>query len=59
MAGWQDNFLRTMELSSAAIEGVGLCGNSTRVGDRAFRSLVQVTLDILHKKRRDDSVPSE
>ena len=33
----QDNFLRTMELSSVAIEGIGLCGDSTRVEDRAFR----------------------
>ena len=45
-----------MELSSVEIEGVGLCGDSTpRVGDRAFRSLVQVTLDILLKKKSDDS----
>ena len=55
----QDNFLRTMELSSVAIEGIGLCGDSTRVGDRAFRSLVQVTLDILLKKKSDDSLASK
>ena len=55
----QDNLLRTMELSSVAIEGVGLCGDSTRVGDRAFRSLVQLTLDILLKKKSDDCLASE
>ena len=55
----QDNFLRTMELSSVAIEGIGLCGDSTRVGDRAFWSLVQVTLDILLKKKSDDSLASK
>ena len=47
-----------MELSSVAIEGVGLCGDSITVGDRAFRSLVQVTLDILLKKKSDDSLAS-
>ena len=47
-----------MELSSVAIEGVGLCGDSIRVGDRAFRSLVQVTLDILLKRKSDDSLVS-
>ena len=55
----QDNLLRTMELSSVAIEGVGLCGDSTRVGDRAFRSLVQLTLDILLKKKSDDCLASK
>ena len=47
-----------MELSSVAIEGVGLCGDCIRVGDRAFRSLVQVTLDILLKRKSDDSLAS-
>ena len=47
-----------MERSSVAIEGVGLCGDSIRVGDGAFRSLVQVTLDILLKKKSDDSLAS-
>ena len=47
----QDNFPRTMDLSTVVIEGVGLCGDSTRVGDR---SLVQVTLDVLLKKKSDD-----
>ena len=51
----QENVFRTMERSSVAIEGVGLCGDSIRVGDRAFRSLVQVTLDILLKRKSDDS----
>ena len=48
-----------MELSSVAIEGVGLCGDSSRVGDRAFRSLVQLTLDILLKKKSDDCLASK
>ncbi|KAK2562106.1 COMM domain-containing protein 3 [Acropora cervicornis] len=48
-----------MELSSVAIEGVGLCGDSTRVGDRAFRSLVQLTLDILLKKKSDDCLAND
>ncbi|KAK2562012.1 COMM domain-containing protein 3, partial [Acropora cervicornis] len=48
-----------MELSSVAIEGVGLCGDSITVGDRAFRSLVQVTLDILLKKKSDDSLAND
>jgi len=47
-----------MERSSVAIEGVGLCGDSIRVGDGAFRSLVQVTLDILLKRKSDDSLAS-
>ena len=34
----QDNFLRTMDLSTVVIEGVDLSGDSTRIGDR---SLVQ------------------
>ena len=42
-----------MDLSTVVIEGVGLCGDSTRVGDR---SQVQVTLDVLLKKKRDDSI---
>ncbi|KAK2562014.1 COMM domain-containing protein 3 [Acropora cervicornis] len=48
-----------MERSSVAIEGVGLCGDSIRVGDGAFRSLVQVTLDILLKKKSDDSLAND
>jgi len=47
-----------MELSSVATEGVNLCGGSARVGDRAFRNLVQVTLDILLKKKSEESLKS-
>ena len=45
-----------MDLSTVVIEGVGLFGDSTRVGDR---SLVQVTLDVLLKKRSDDFITSK
>ena len=48
-----------MELSSVGIEEVGLCRDSNRVGDHAFRGLVQVVLDILPKKKSDDSLASE
>ena len=47
-----------MELSSVATEGVNLCGDSARVGDRAFRNLVQVTLDILLTKKTDECLKS-
>lgn len=47
-----------MELSSVATEGVSLCGDSARVGDRAFRNLVQVTMEILLKKKNEDSLKS-
>ena len=45
-----------MDLTTVVIGGVGLSGDSTRVGDR---SLVQVTLDILLKKKSDDSITSK
>ena len=48
-----------MDLSSVATEGISLCGDSSRVGDRAFRSLVQVTLDILLKKKNEESLTGE
>lgn len=55
---YKTNFNGRMELSSVATEGVGLCGDSARVGDRAFRNLVQVTLDILLKKKNEESLKS-
>ena len=45
-----------MELSSVAIEGLNLCGDSSRVGDRSFRNLVPITLDILVKKQDEDAL---
>ena len=48
-----------MELSSIATEGVSLCGDSTRVGDRAFRNLIQVTMDILLMKKNEESLKSQ
>lgn len=48
-----------MELSSVATEGVSLCGDSTRVGDRAFRNLIQVTMDILLMKKNEESLKSQ
>lgn len=48
-----------MELSSVATEGVSLCGDSTRVGDRAFRNLIQVTMDILLMKKNEESLKSD
>ncbi|CAH3179011.1 unnamed protein product [Porites lobata] len=48
-----------MELSRVATEGVSLCGDSTRVGDRAFRNLIQVTMDILLMKKNEESLKSD
>lgn len=48
-----------MELSSVAIEGLNLCGDSSRVGDRSFRNLVQITLDILVTKKNEDALKSD
>lgn len=48
-----------MEISSVATEGVSLCGDSARVGDRAFRNLVQVTVEILLKKKSEESLKSD
>ena len=48
-----------MELNSVATEGVSLCGDSTRVGDRAFRNLIQVTMDILLMKKNEESLKSQ
>ena len=48
-----------MELSSVATEGVSLCGDSTRVGDRSFRNLIQVTMDILLMKKNEESLKSQ
>ena len=48
-----------MELCSVATEGVSLCGDSTRVGDRAFRNLIQVTMDILLMKKNEESLKSQ
>lgn len=48
-----------MELSNVATEGVSLCGDSTRVGDRAFRNLIQVTMDILLMKKNEESLKSQ
>ena len=48
-----------MELSSVATEGVSLCGDSTRVGDRCFRNLIQVTMDILLMKKNEESLKSQ
>lgn len=48
-----------MELSSIATEGVSLCGDSSRVGDRAFRNLIQVTMDILLMKKNEESLKSQ
>ena len=42
-----------------ATEGLNLCGDSTRVGDRSFRNLVQITMDILLKKKNEDALKSE
>ena len=42
-----------------ATEGLNLCGDSARVGDRSFRNLVQITMDILLKKKSEDSLKSE
>ena len=54
----QEKFSCTMEISSVATEGVSLCGDSARVGDRAFRNLVQVTVEILLKKKSEESLKS-
>ena len=48
-----------MELNSVATEGLSLCGDSARVGDRSFRNLVQITMDILLKKKNEDVLKSE
>ena len=48
-----------MKLSSVATEGLNLCGDSARVGDRSFRNLVQITMDILLKKKNEDALKSE
>ncbi|KAL9967556.1 hypothetical protein ACROYT_G025807 [Oculina patagonica] len=48
-----------MELSSVATEGLGLCGDSARVGDRSFRNLVQITVDILLKKKSEDALQND
>lgn len=48
-----------MELNSVATEGLGLCGDSARVGDRSFRNLVQITVDILLKKKSEEALKSE
>ena len=48
-----------MELSSVASEGLNLCGDSARVGDRSFRNLVQTTVDILLKKKTEEALKSE
>ena len=48
-----------MELNSMATEGLSLCGDSARVGDRSFRNLVQITMDILLKKKNEDVLKSE
>ncbi|KAK3720043.1 hypothetical protein QZH41_015448 [Actinostola sp. cb2023] len=47
-----------MELSSLVTEGLGLCGESSRVGDRSFRVLVGLVFDIL-LKRKDEHALSE
>lgn len=48
-----------MELNSVATEGLNLCGDSARVGDRSFRNLVQITMDILLKRKSEDGLKSE
>lgn len=48
-----------MELNNVATEGLNLCGDSARVGDRGFRNLVQITMDILLKKKSEDALKSE
>ena len=48
-----------MELNSVATEGLNLCGDSSRVGDRSFRNLVQITMGILLKKRTEDALKSK
>ena len=48
-----------MELNSVATEGLNLCGDSARVGDRSFRNLVQITMGILLKKRTEDALKSK
>lgn len=52
-------FVVKMELNSVATEGLNLCGDSARVGDRSFRNLVQITMGILLKKRSEDALKSE
>lgn len=42
-----------------ATEGLNLCGDSARVGDRSFRNLVQITMDILLKRKSEDGLKSE
>ncbi|EDO49048.1 predicted protein [Nematostella vectensis] len=43
-----------MELSAVATEGLTLCGDTARVGDRSFRCLVMSACDILLKRKDED-----
>ncbi|XP_032222436.2 COMM domain-containing protein 3 [Nematostella vectensis] len=43
-----------MELSAVASEGLTLCGDTARVGDRSFRCLVMSACDILLKRKDED-----
>lgn len=43
-----------MEFSSLVTEGLGMCGDSSRLGDRSFRVLVREVFDIL-LKRKDET----
>lgn len=42
-----------------ATEGLNLCGDSARVGDRSFRNLVQITMDILLKRKSEDGLKND
>lgn len=48
-----------MELSAVVTEGLNLCGESARFGDRSFRKLVLGAFDVLLKKKDEDALIGE
>lgn len=40
-----------MEFSNLVTEGLGMCGESSKLGDRSFRVLIREVFDILLKRK--------
>ncbi|XP_020892259.1 COMM domain-containing protein 3 [Exaiptasia diaphana] len=45
-----------MELSSLVIEGLSMCGESSKLGDRSFRVLVREVFDILLRHKDENAL---
>lgn len=45
-----------MELSSLVTEGLGMCGESSKLGDRSFRVLVREVFEILLQQKDENAL---